>query len=288
MTWLFLSLLTALSVAVRDISVKIFCRELPPLKIGAAELFWSLPLLIVGVLSIPWPVLDEVFWLAFGISLPVNGIAYILYLHAIKLSPISLTVPLLAFTPVFMIVTGNLVLAEKINSLGAIGIFLIVIGSYVLHFDKGVKGFWQPFAAFSREKGAWFMLLVAFIFSYAAVLGKQAMIHSSPLFFTYTFFLAFNVLLLFGFFILKKTSWPDLISFRWRGCLLGGLLFFHVSCHGLAIMLNTAAYMIAVKRSSIVFTVILSGVILREDNFRIRFLGTLIMFLGVIIIAIWG
>lgn len=288
MIWLVLSLLTALSVAFRDIAVKVFSRELSTLEIGAAELFWSLPVLICAALLLPVPQVDAIFWKAFLISLPVNGLAYILYLHAIKLSPISLTVPFLAFTPVFMILTGSLVLGEKVSSLGCVGIILIVAGSYILNIDKNKKSFWYPITAFTREKGSWLMLLVAFTFSYAAVLGKQAMLHSSPLFFTYTFFIVMNLIMLIGFSLLGKTNWENLWSCRYKGFFLGSLLISQVSCHALAIMLNTAAYMIAVKRSSILFSVILSWLLLKEKNIQFRFKGTIIMFCGVILIALYG
>ena len=288
MTWLFLSLATALSVAIRDISVKIFTKDLSPAEIGAAELFWSLPFLLTGSLFIPVPGLDSVFWWAFLISLPINWLAYILYLYAIKLSPISLTVPFLAFTPVFMILTGYLVLDETVNLWGKNGILLIVAGSYILNLEKASKGLFKPFTSLFHEKGSVLMLLVALIFSFAAVIGKQGMAHSSPLFFTYLFFITFNISLLLIFLISRKTNWRCLWSVRYKGGWLGSLLFAHVSFHGLAIMLTTAAYMIAIKRSSIIFAVILSWLILKEENIRFRFIGALTMFSGAVLIVLKG
>lgn len=288
MTWLFLSLLTALSVAIRDIFVKIYSKKLSPVAIGAAELFWSLPLLIAGSIFIPVPQLDSVFWWAFIISLPINWTAYILYLYAIKLSPLSLTVPFLSFTPVFMILTGYFILDETVNLFGITGIILIVTGSYFLNFDRKRNGYFSPITSISKEKGAWLMLLVAFIFSFAAVIGKQGIIHSSPLFFTFTFFIAFNSSLLAGMYLFKRTEAGGLWVNRKKGFVLGPLLFAHVSFHGLAISTCTASYMIAVKRSSVIFTILLSWFFLKEKNFRFRFLGTLIMFGGVLLIALRG
>ena len=184
MLWFVLSLLTALSVGVRDVSVKFF-KELKPLDVAAIELFYSLPLLIVGCLIVPVPTLDQIFWWTFFISLPLNGLAYILYLHAIKSSPISLSVPFLSFTPAFMILTGFITLGETINLWGGIGIGMIVAGSYVLNINKAKQGIIKPFTALLHEKGSWLMLIVAFIFSFAAVIGKMAMLHSSPLFFSF-------------------------------------------------------------------------------------------------------
>ena len=288
MTWFFLSLLTALCVAVRDTSVKFFCRDLRLQEIAAFELFWSLPLLIIGCLFIKTPVLDQTFWWTFLLSLPINWLAYILYLYSLKLSPLSLTVPFLAFTPLFILLTGSIVLDETVNSWGITGVGLIVGGTYLLNFSSFKKGLLEPLKSILREKGSLLMLGVAFIFSFAAVVGKKGMIHSSPLFFTFFFFLIFNITLLFGLFLFKQTSWSSIIKNSRKGLFLGSLLTTHVACHALAIMLTTAVYMITVKRSSILFSIILSSFILKETNIRSRGLGALLMFCGAMLIGLFG
>ena len=288
MTWFFLSLVTALCVAVRDTSVKIFCRDLRLQEIAAFELFWSLPFLVIGCLFIEIPVLDQTFWWTFFLSLPINWLAYLLYLYSLKLSPLSLTVPFLAFTPLFILLTGALVLDETVNAWGITGVGLIVGGSYLLNFSNFKKGILEPFKSILREKGSLLMLCVAFIFSFAAVVGKKSMIHSSPLFFTFFFFLTFNITLLFSLFLFKQTSWSSIIQNSKKGLLLGSLLTTHVACHGLAIMLTTAVYMITVKRSSILFSIILSWFILKETNIRSRGLGALLMFCGALLITLFG
>jgi len=209
MLWFFLSLLTALAVACRDVSVKVFADLKPP-DVAMLELFWSLPLIGLGCLLVEVPPLDATFWWTFLLSLPVNMTAYLLYLYAIKMSPLALTLPFLAFTPVFMIITGYLVLGETVTIWGGVGIGLIVSGSYGLNLHKAGAGLLQPIAALFQEKGSWLMLIVAFIFSFAAVLGKKAILHSSPLFFTFFFFLLFNITTLF-FLTLSGRC-------RWGGC----------------------------------------------------------------------
>ena len=62
----------------------------------------------------------------------------------------------------------------------------------------------------------------------------------------------------------------------------------HISFHGLAIAGSTAVYMVAVKRSSILFSVLLSWFILREADIKYRGLGTLLMFIGMLFITLLG
>ena len=287
MIWFFLSLAAALSIAARDVSIKSY-KDLQPREIAALELFWALPALIIGCIFVETPPLDQTFWWTFILSIPINIMAYVLYLNAIKISPISLSVPFLAFTPIFMILTGFWVLGETINLWGGFGTGLIVIGSYILHFKKNQLNFSAPFSAFIHEKGSWYMLIVAVLFAFAAVIGKKAILHSSPLFFSYSFFLVFNVLILMGLFVRGKNNWQKIIRNSPKGLWLGSLLMIHISFHGLAISISTAVYMVAVKRSSILFSVLLSWLILKERDIHYRGLGTLIMFVGMIFITLLG
>lgn len=287
MLWITLSILTALSIAARDVSIKTY-KQLPPLEIAAIELFWSLPLLLLGCFWVPTPALDEIFWWAFLLSIPINIVAYILYLYAIKLSPLSLTVPFLAFTPAFMILTGFFVLNEKINIWGGIGVGFIILGSYILNFKKIQYGLLRPFTALLHEKGSWMMLIVALLFSFAAVIGKKAMLHSSPLYFSYYFFLVFNIIILAALFITRKSSLRKVLQQPRKGLWLGSLLMIHISFHSLAIAISTAVYMVAIKRSSILFSVLMSWLILQEEDLRYRGLGTILMFAGILCISILG
>lgn len=287
MTWFVLSLTAALSIAARDVSIKTF-GDLDPSEIAILELFWALPYFFLGYLLIEIPPLDQTFWITFVLSVPINVLAYVLYLYAIKISPISLSIPFLAFTPAFMVLTGFFILAETINLWGGLGIGLIVLGGYILHFRNDQKNFLAPFSSFLSEKGSWFMLIVAILFAFAAVIGKKAIIHSSPLFFSYFFFLTFNITVLTCLLLGRKNNWQKIIRNTPRGWWLGTLLMIHISFHGLAIAVSKAVYMVAVKRSSILFSVLLSWLILRETDIRYRGLGTLLMFVGMLFITVLG
>ncbi|MBN1849995.1 MAG: hypothetical protein JW932_15590 [Deltaproteobacteria bacterium] len=58
--------------------------------------------------------------------------------------------------------------------------------------------------------------------------------------------------------------------------------------HAYAISLIQAAYMLSVKRTSLVFGVIFGVVLFKEQQLRERLFGAFVMMLGVFIIAILG
>ena len=65
-----------------------------------------------------------------------------------------------------------------------------------------------------------------------------------------------------------------------KGAVAGLLLYLHIMFHGFAISMTKAVYMMSVKRLSILFGVVYGGVVFKEENFLIRFLGALLMFAG--------
>ncbi len=236
----------------------------------------------------PVPPLDSIFFSAFLISLPINGIGFFLHLRAIQVSPLSLTLPFLAFTPVFMILTGALVLDEMPNALGISGICIICAGGYILNLAPGRHSALAPLKAILREKGSWLMLIVAFVYSLGAVFGKKAIVHSSPLFFAITFFTTLNIVLLVLFRVCGKIKWQTFVARRQKGIIAGLLFFAHILLHAFAISLTKAAYMISVKRLSVIIGLIYGGVIFKEKNLAVRTIGTLLMVAGAVVITLWG
>lgn len=288
MHWLTLSVLTALAVSSQDAWVKKFFSGLSPYEMSMYPLIYSSPLFLITIFWVSAPPLDATFFWCFFLSLPLNAISLVLYMKAIKISPLSLTIPYLAFTPAFMIFTGFLFLGEVPNLWGVLGILITCVGSYVLNLETRRFQVLDPFKAVFREPGAWLMLIVAFLFSFAAVIGKKAILHSSVMFFTVFFFLALNVFLLIflrGFGKIRLKTFKDLPA---RGAVAGCLLFCHALLHGWAISLTKAAYMISVKRLSVLFGVVYGGLIFKEKNIIIRFLGAAFMLGGAVLITVKG
>ncbi len=288
MLWFILSLLAALAVSSQDAWMKKFFSHLSPYEMAVCPLLYSLPLFAIAVLFVPVPRLDSVFFWSFLVSVPLNSVAFVLYMKAIKISPLSLTVPYLAFTPAFMIVTGYMFLDEMPNIWGIFGILIICAGCYILNIEPGKWSFLTPFKSVFKETGSWLMLILSFLFSFAAVIGKKAILHSSPLFFTLSFFAVFNLTLFLFLLIFRKIRVKTFREEILKGVIAGGVFFLHALFHGLAISLTKAAYMISVKRLSVVFGVIYGKLLFKEANIGFRLSGALLMLAGTILITLQG
>lgn len=280
MTWFFLSLLTAFAVASCDTCVKKWFSHLSHYEMMLFPLIYALPFLGITLIWVHPPRLDAVFFWSFIAAIPLTVIPMLLYMKAIKLSPLSLTVPYLSFTPVFMILSGDLMLGETIDSWGMIGIAIVVGGSYVLNIDISQRSMLAPLQAVFKETGSWLMLVVAFLFSISAVVGKMAILHSSVIFFQVWFFIVVTLLMLGLLILIKKVTPGFFLQQPTKGLVTGIFMFIHIMCHGFAIAMTKAAYMMSIKRLSILFSVIYGGLVFKETNIPIRLTGAALMFAG--------
>lgn len=286
MTWFFLSLATALAVASCDTGVKKWFSHLNPFEMTLLPMLYGAPLMVISLLWIETPPVDSEFYALFAASIPLTMVPMVLYMKAIKTSPMSLAVPFLAFTPVFIIGTGYLFLGEQVDRWGVAGIITVCAGGYVLNITAKDKTVFDPLLAVFRETGSWLMLIVSFLFSLSSVIGKKAILHSSPLFFQTTFFIALTLTMILVFGLFRKIRVRSFAQSPARAGLIGILMFIHILCHGLAISMTKAAYMMSIKRLSIVFGVIYGGLVFREENIRNRLAGAALMFAGAAVILL--
>ena len=288
MTWFVLALLTAFFVASQDTWVKKYFSQTSVWDMIAFPLFYGLPLFLVVLFFVPFPKLDRTFYWSFLLSLPINGLGMIFYMKAIQISPLSLTIPYLAFTPTFMIPVGYLLLEELPDTWGVVGILVTCAGSYVLNMEKDHRSLLAPFKAIGREAGSLLMLFVAFVYSFGAVVGKIAILHSSPLFFGVSFFFVFSLVILLPLFAFRKIQLPALVREYKKGVVVGILYFFHIYCHSYAISMVKAAYMISIKRFSILFSLVYGRLVFQEKNIAVRLAGSLLMISGAMLIVLAG
>jgi len=251
---------------------------------------YALPFLFLLSPFIQFQHLDKTFWITVVLCIPLEIIALLFYIKAIKISPLSLTIPFLALTPAFLIVTAYLMLGEKPGWSGFSGIFLVTLGAYLLNISEWRNGWIEPLKALKRERGSLLMLIVAFIYSITTTLGKKAVLHSSPITFAiiYTFLLS---LVLFSMVWIR--SGRDILRYApplfqnglfW---LIGLLYASMLVCQFYAYSLAQASYVIAVKRLSLIISIIYGGIFFKEINIRERFLGGMVMLMGVLLMTVF-
>ena len=288
--WIYLSLFSAFSLATSDALVKKALDAKNEYTVAWLRLLFSLPVLSISLFFIEMPVLDEAFFIAFVVALPLEILSIILYIKALRLSPLSLTLPFLSLTPVFLIAFSYLILDEPLTIQGAMGIVFISSGGYVLNVHTLKKGILEPFRAITRERGSMYMIGVAFIYSFTSSLGKIAVVHSSPLFFGGTYFITVTLCLTPWIFRYSENNVLITINKKkWLMIAFSGIMYsFMIISHMFAINIANVAYMIAIKRTSLLIGVAFGYLFFQEKRIGQRFVGALMMFIGFVLIITSG
>lgn len=284
--WVYLSLICAFTLATSDALTKKALVESDEYLVAWFRLLFALPVLLVLLFFIRVPRLDAAFYRAFALSLPLEIIALVLYIKALRISPLSLTLPFLALTPVSLSFVSYFILGEEVSLRGGIGIFLLAAGSYTLNLHEMRKGIFSPFRAIGREKGSVLMIVVAIIYSVTSSLGKMAIEHSSPLFFGATYFIALTVFFSPIALLAGREKETFMKGGQYRRLFFPGLFYSAmIVTHMLALGLTKVAYMISIKRTSLIMGVIYGYFLFREKNIRERLAGALLMFMGFVMIV---
>ncbi|MEG4271298.1 MULTISPECIES: EamA family transporter [unclassified Microcoleus] len=286
MTWLIFGILTAFFEAVKDVFGKQNLKKSDEYVVAWSLSFFSVICLIPWVFYTGIPPLNSQFWLALLIGGSINAITALLYIKAIKLSDLSLTLPLVALTPLFMLVTSPLIVGEYPKLFDYIGILLIVAGSYLLNIKEKSKGYLAPFKALLDEPGPKLMLIVAFLWSITSNFDKIGVKNSYPIFWIFSLFGTMSVLLLPVLLHKTPNPWQKIIK---QLPMLAAMGFFNaiaVLFQMQALTLTLVVQVIAIKRTSVLMGVLFGHFIFKEKDIQQRLLGAGIMILGVLFISL--
>lgn len=290
MDWLALSLLCALSLASADAATKAWlrdysARELVLIRFTVTGLLLA-PLLVglPSLSNLPTP-----FWYWIAALLPLEILAMLLYMAAIRDYPLAQTLPYMAFTPAFVILIADWLLGERVDPQGAAGILLIVTGSWLLNGHSARLGDWRTWAApwtmALRVPGSRMMLAVALLYALTATMGKGALQYLPPEQFGAFYFALLGVATL----VFIGLPQPRALTRLWRRpaavlvvAALNGLM---VYTHFLALRLVEVAYMIAVKRISLIIGILYGAWLFHEGDLRRHLLAAALMLAGIFLIA---
>lgn len=208
MTGLSLGIAAAFCWAALDVVRKAIVRHGSPLAVAVALSAGQVPFFLAWALWDGTWVTTEVYWFPAGLSIAANALAGLLFMTAVKLSPLSRTVPFLSLSPVFSAIIAIPTLGEYPDLSHWLGIALVVIGAFVLNSD--VSG--SVRRALGEERGAPLMVAVALLWAASTAFDKLALPHASAA--AHTFILSVGVAALLLVFMLAKGRLRELRALR--------------------------------------------------------------------------
>lgn len=287
MQWYHYAFLTAFTLGAADTLVKKAAERNDEYTLTLIRLIYAVPFIIPALFFIEIPQLDNTFFVATAFAIPIDLFALVLYQRAIRISPLSLTLPFLAFTPVFVVGTSFILLKEIPDRNSLIGISLVFLGVYLLHIHDISRGFLEPLKSLKKEKGARIMLTVAFLFSININVGKIMAIHSNPAFLATFYMMALATSYLIYLIVSGKTyAIKNLKNSPFLFLTIGLFVLIHSFTHFIAVTMTNVAYMVSVKRTSILFSIFFAAIFLREFHFAERFIGATVMITGIWFIVV--
>ncbi len=253
------------------------------------------------------PTITGEFWFNFAIFALLNVLLIPLNVRAYKLEDASIVASLSSSMPMFVIFMSWILLQEWPTFYGRVAIGCIALGAYVLRLKgaevqlpsvvaKVLPCRWHgnavflfgPWLRLFSSKGARLALLVAYLGAVAINFEKLAILASTPMIAN-----AGCYLVVVGFIYAwsknKKESdnWVNLDKSQFRIIFFLSFVVMGLSeiLMGIGFYYGIVPYVGALKRTQILWTVILAGIILKEKNAFTRIIGALIIFIGTVLIA---
>lgn len=285
----FLGFFSAISSSASDTFLKYLFRDnskLKNLEIFNGKLLLFLPILIILLLFSGFQT-DKIFYVILFSAIPFEIVGQLLYIKAIREAPLSLTVPFLSFTPLFTIPLGYLILGEIPNFYGFLGIGFIILGVYSLNILKFKEGLLEPFKTIFSQKGSLLMIIVSFLFSITAVLMKFAIVNSSAIVFGVNYLIFLCLIITLINIIKNKMIFKNIYEHKKELCIPAIFDLLSFFAQYLAMIFIPVAYFMALKRTSILWSILSGGIIFKED-IKGPILGGFLILLGLILIFIFG
>src|SRR6266487_5420367 len=244
--------------------------------------------IIMSMLLVTSPLLLVTIWPYLISSALVEAIYYITLIRAYENGDFSLVYPMArGAAPAFLLIWATFFLGERPRFFGLIGIALLVFGLIIV----GGKTWWtlRKTSGFSKSALALALGVACCISIYTAIDGA-AVHHVSPL--PYTVLVIALAAVFVTPFVVKRFGSRAIVA-EWR------INWLHIVLVGiftlLAYLLALKAYSIArvsyagaIREISVVFAAFLGWRWLGEDFGAIRLVGALLIFAGILVIAVAG
>lgn len=216
----------------------------------------------------------------------ISIISAFLFLKALSISELGLSIPLLSFSPLFSTILSSIILDENLQKLQYFGIGLIIFGTVILYSRSfSIPDIFKSLTYIVKNKGARYMILVSLIWSLTPILDKICFKYSSMN--IHGFIQSFGILIVLVM-INRESFFDDLQSIRdsfFIICITMLVGTIATIFQFFAISLTFVSIMESIKRSvGQVLSVIFGTIYFNEKITYQKILGVIILSLGVFVI----
>jgi len=226
----------------------------------------------------------------------IGAIAFLLTAKALRHMAISITSPFLVFAPLFTAILAAIVLGERISLLQGAGIWVLIIGAYILE-SHSHENILEPFKQMFKIKYVRYIFLALIFYAIGNVFDKKilgvpadggfgvpvlsyiALAH----FFTAINFILMMLIFHDGFQGIEKSikhNWKWLLAIA--VLLVGSRLSYQ---YALSLPGVLVSLLIPIKRLSSLFSTLIGGELFREEHILRKSLACVVMIIGAILLV---
>lgn len=194
---------------------------------------------------------------------------------------------MLSLTPIFTTFTSLFINHLFPTPMGLVGIAIIVLGIYLLNFDRDTRNLLSPFKAIYKEKGVFFVTLTAILWGFVVSFQKLAIDNSNPYFYTAFFQIVWAICLTpIAFFVARK-EFIGLFKLRMMLRLIpaGALDALQIFPQYIAFSMALPAYVNAIGNTNILISSFL-GWLFYKEKLQKHIFPTVIIVVGIILITL--
>lgn len=290
MTWYWFALISAMFSAAAAIFEKKTLFQEDALNFSTTLAIFNVLLSIPILLSVNWAGLTGISLLVlYGKSI-LGMFSFLLVMYGIKNLEISGALPLLVVTPGLVAVAAFLLLGEQLKGLEIVGLVALLVGTYVLQLSHK-KDLLEPFKVIFNSKGNRYLIGALLLFTVTSILDKVLLKNyklkpNAFLSFQHIFlainFIVFSLVTRRTNFSLKSTlknSWKPIL-------LISVFTIIYRLTQIEAVKIGQVALVLALKRVSVFFAVVIGGQLFKEHYLLRKTIATLIMLAGAALVII--
>lgn len=256
------------------------------------QAFLWLALVVVSVLFWPviffYPLPSVTGWIYIVVSGVLEAAYFLLLGGAYQQGDLSLVYPLVrGSAPLFVTFFAVTLLREQVLAGAALGIFLIVLGIYVLHLTSlSWRGLLLPFESL-RQRPSQLGLLTGLATAASVVTDKVGITYTSPLLYIYLVFVVSCVLMLPYMLRARVKAVREEWRVNLRTVAAVGVMFTaSYTLVLLALTTSKVSYVSPVREISVVFGALLGTLVLREPFAPSKVGGSALIFVGIVLVSL--
>lgn len=288
--WFWLAVGSAVLGAIDVILNKKLLNSVSPSLLSWALFALTIPILIVFTFFEGIPSINSMFFAGVIGSSIAFVFARTLLNSTLKQGLISQIMPLTAFSGMFSYIFGLILLAESIRLIPVLGLFSIILGSYILNADQAKEDFLKPFKLLFSSRNSVLLLIAIMLSGLTVILDKVGLLNTNPQNPTFVMLIE-QILMSSGLtvYLLKKErkTWVKELKGNFVILFLNSLVLLGVAYFVFyAYLSGPAALIIGIKRLQIFFILLMGLLFFNDKPTKHSWMATTVMVIGVLMIRL--